>query len=273
MTVIRNKQLPKKPKEIQPIEEELWKLCTLCWNHHPDERLAIEDAISTLAHNSKTRHTQHSYLSSGSFRPSEMKHSNPLSGLENESPPKLSSPRISYIPPPPPRSPYRPTSSKNVASDSSTINTYLKKQDIIATPGMNKLKLPPEQVESPTPSSVLPQQLVLASQPSKPTAFSESSFGELSLLNDKPLPIIPSDDSSLDSPADTITLENPDDAFETSTLTVLAASLPMMTKREHALKELLTSERAYASDLAFIRDVHIPMALGTQLIPKCIIVY
>ena len=35
-----------------------------------------------------------------------------------------------------------------------------------------------------------------------------------------------------------------------------------MTKRYHALHELLSSERAYASDLALIREVHIPLALG-----------
>ncbi|PFH52197.1 hypothetical protein AMATHDRAFT_57560 [Amanita thiersii Skay4041] len=35
-----------------------------------------------------------------------------------------------------------------------------------------------------------------------------------------------------------------------------------MTKRQHALQELLTSERAYASDLALICEVHIPLALG-----------
>ena len=34
------------------------------------------------------------------------------------------------------------------------------------------------------------------------------------------------------------------------------------TKRYHALHELLSSERAYASDLALIREVHIPLALS-----------
>ncbi|KAJ2928619.1 hypothetical protein H1R20_g8433, partial [Candolleomyces eurysporus] len=37
---------------------------------------------------------------------------------------------------------------------------------------------------------------------------------------------------------------------------------PAMTKRQHALHELLSSERAYASDLALIREVHIPLALA-----------
>ncbi|EJD46907.1 hypothetical protein AURDEDRAFT_184148 [Auricularia subglabra TFB-10046 SS5] len=35
-----------------------------------------------------------------------------------------------------------------------------------------------------------------------------------------------------------------------------------IAKREHALRELLDTERSYASDLAVIRDVHIPLALG-----------
>lgn len=41
-----------------------------------------------------------------------------------------------------------------------------------------------------------------------------------------------------------------------------APSPPTMSKRNHALLELLSSERAYASDLALIRDIHIPVALG-----------
>ena len=37
---------------------------------------------------------------------------------------------------------------------------------------------------------------------------------------------------------------------------------PAVPKRNHVLLELLSSERAYASDLAFLRDIHIPLALG-----------
>lgn len=37
---------------------------------------------------------------------------------------------------------------------------------------------------------------------------------------------------------------------------------PALTKRRHALLELLTSERAYASDLALIRDVYMRLASG-----------
>ena len=64
------------------------------------------------------------------------------------------------------------------------------------------------------------------------------------------------------SPVDTI-----DDA-DSSTASSLSLNdspvppPPAISQREHALLELLSSERAYASDLAFIRDVHIPLALG-----------
>ncbi|KAI9465375.1 hypothetical protein BJY52DRAFT_1388898 [Lactarius psammicola] len=37
-----------------------------------------------------------------------------------------------------------------------------------------------------------------------------------------------------------------------------------LTKRTHALLELIESERAYASDLALIRDIHLPVALGHE---------
>jgi dynamin-binding protein len=37
---------------------------------------------------------------------------------------------------------------------------------------------------------------------------------------------------------------------------------PTISKRNHALLELLSSERAYASDLALILDIHMSLALG-----------
>jgi len=47
-----------------------------------------------------------------------------------------------------------------------------------------------------------------------------------------------------------------------SILTNSMSPPPTVSKRNHALLELLSSERAYASDLALIRDIHIPLALG-----------
>ena len=43
-----------------------------------------------------------------------------------------------------------------------------------------------------------------------------------------------------------------------------SAALPAgLSGRPDVLLELFASERAYASDLALIRDVHLPVALGT----------
>ncbi|KAF8058701.1 hypothetical protein FPV67DRAFT_514580 [Lyophyllum atratum] len=63
-----------------------------------------------------------------------------------------------------------------------------------------------------------------------------------------------------DSPI-SISLE---DEATSSSSSSLAQQTPL-TKRQHALHELLSSERAYASDLALIREVHIPLALGQQV--------
>lgn len=45
-----------------------------------------------------------------------------------------------------------------------------------------------------------------------------------------------------------------------------AAQPPVKSKRTHAFLALLSSERSYASDLALIRDIHIPLALGMQFL-------
>lgn len=66
------------------------------------------------------------------------------------------------------------------------------------------------------------------------------------------------------SPVDTID-DGDSSTGSSSSLNNNAASIPpAMSKRDHALLELLSSERAYASDLALIRDIHIPLALGEQ---------
>lgn len=57
---------------------------------------------------------------------------------------------------------------------------------------------------------------------------------------------------------------DPSDASETAS--ELERPQKSLSKREHALHELLSSERAYASDLALIREVHIPLALGEFLL-------
>lgn len=57
----------------------------------------------------------------------------------------------------------------------------------------------------------------------------------------------------------------PDDENTSSSSSSVAPQPSPMSKRHHALHELLSSERAYASDLALIREVHIPLALGIHL--------
>ncbi|KAG9312331.1 hypothetical protein JVU11DRAFT_7647 [Chiua virens] len=102
---------------------------------------------------------------------------------------------------------------------------------------------------------------------------------EAETLQDKALPLPPDqeDELTLDygdeieeedydpdvsppSSTDSFTLELP------SVPAVAGPTLPtqptVMSKRIHALRELLSSERAYTSDLALIRDIHIPLALG-----------
>jgi hypothetical protein len=84
---------------------------------------------------------------------------------------------------------------------------------------------------------------------------------------DKPLPITPlspsspnfTDDSALDSASLRDTIDSPPPSA-TGPTKVFSTGL---TKRTHALLELIESERAYASDLALIRDIHLPVALGT----------
>lgn len=102
---------------------------------------------------------------------------------------------------------------------------------------------------------------------------------EAEALHDKALPLPPDqEDEFIIDYSDEIEEEDydPDPSQPSSTdsftLDVPACPAPagaptpnqpaVMTKRVHALRELLSSERAYASDLALIRDIHIPLALG-----------
>ncbi|KAH8980751.1 hypothetical protein EDB86DRAFT_3236681 [Lactarius hatsudake] len=87
---------------------------------------------------------------------------------------------------------------------------------------------------------------------------------------DKPLPITPSSSSS--SPTLTDVGHSPDSASPGTLIDTPppSATFPPkvlstgLTKRTHALLELIESERAYASDLALIRDIHLPVALGHE---------
>lgn len=83
-----------------------------------------------------------------------------------------------------------------------------------------------------------------------------SSLSESTELSNKKLSV-----SSLpDSPSPLSPVDVDDEGSSTSS--ILNTPPTTVSKRTHALLELLSSERAYASDLALIRDIHIPLALG-----------
>ncbi|KAF9222409.1 hypothetical protein BS17DRAFT_186920 [Gyrodon lividus] len=133
-------------------------------------------------------------------------------------------------------------------------------------------------------------QMVLTSMPMLRDSFGGSLTAllatlEAETLQDKELPLPPShedehaigynDDTEEDEDSDpdpsqpssteSLTLELGDPPSLGMSAVAGAATLnqpTVVTKRMHALLELLTSERAYASDLALIRDIHIPLALG-----------
>ena len=88
---------------------------------------------------------------------------------------------------------------------------------------------------------------------------------------DKPFPITPLSTSSSPIltdgssprrdglPQDPIDPRPPSPAFH---LKIPPTRLTRLTKRNHALLDLIESERDYVSDLALIRDIYLPVALG-----------
>ncbi|KAI0800196.1 hypothetical protein C8Q74DRAFT_1313919 [Fomes fomentarius] len=83
---------------------------------------------------------------------------------------------------------------------------------------------------------------------------------------DKPLPLTPQPSDSMPLPLSSVDPEEDNDdetLLPKSMSTSSRSSAPtIVSKRDHALSELLASERSYASDLAVIGDVHVPLALG-----------
>ena len=84
---------------------------------------------------------------------------------------------------------------------------------------------------------------------------------------DKPLPVTPS--SSFSSPIstdgsspDSAPVRGPIDPPHPSATFQPKVLPPKLIKRTHALLDLIESERDYASDLALIRDIYLPIALG-----------
>ena len=95
----------------------------------------------------------------------------------------------------------------------------------------------------------------LASRPESPQSMTTPEEGAMDRTSQSTRP----ESSSLDS------FTMVDSSSPVSSKAPSVSQQPSMTKRQHALHELLSSERAYASDLALMRDIHIPLALGEFL--------
>ena len=102
------------------------------------------------------------------------------------------------------------------------------------------------------------------------------SFQHPELPPDKPLPITPLSTTSstlisvsaLDSPSVRDSLDTPPhSATPSSKVTANGTS-----KQTHALLELIESERAYASDLVLIRDIHLPPSVCVFILPHILVI-
>lgn len=148
-------------------------------------------------------------------------------------------------PPLPPRSPLRPRANARPADARSSISldsvaemTLIHSRSLGTLSGLLDSR---SRIRSKTPEKPLPM------PPPSPQADSAEAEGE----DDSNVLIMPLRDGPPPLPS--------------------PGAAPV-SKRTHALLELLSSERAYASDLALIRDIHIPLALGTSspLSSRCV---
>lgn len=205
-----------------------------------------------------------------SFRLSSSTSNTETSDSASFSPPSSPSLFAAISPPRPPRSPLRPTPPTRRASAS-----LLKHEQIDLSPDCDEMPLSHSR-------SLGSFSGLLASQP----ASAKSSRSVRSQTPDKPLPITPDpsisavsvndDDRDRDREPENDQKELEDalsvnSEFVSLSVPASGSSLgpgsflqprPTVSKRVHALEELLSTERAYASDLALIRDVHIPLASG-----------
>jgi len=168
-------------------------------------------------------------------------------------------PESSNSPPLPPRSPLRPQASPRAASNDAPVqdmpHPMLRMSSSSFSIGSLIDTLPPTNI-------ITIDGAFLGDKPKPPTLLSVSRTPS----PDKPLPITPLstssptsiDDSALDSPR----LRDPLDSPPSSATVPCKVAANGTSKRTHALIELIESERAYASDLALIRDIHLPVALG-----------
>jgi hypothetical protein len=157
----------------------------------------------------------------------------PLRSPLRPPPRSLSSPKVLPMPPPMLR-----MGSSSTFSVNTLVDPFPTTDIVIDGPFLSvKPKVPPLLAVPRTPSPDKPLPITPSSTSSSPTSTDENS-----------------PDSA--SPRDPIDSPPPSATYQPK---VLSSGL---TKRTHALLELIESERAYASDLALIRDIHLPVALG-----------
>jgi len=175
--------------------------------------------------------------------------SRPSLTLSQTHTPESPSPRIAS-PPLPVRSPLRPAA-RSISSQSASgpAKTRLNRAYSLDTPSTSELDDFAAIVKTAIPLSfqMRDQHNFPAMEELLDALNSDDSFMS------KSLPLRP------DSP---LSLSLLDDENDISYVAPSTQPQTPMTKRHHALHELLSSERAYASDLALIREVHLPLALG-----------
>jgi hypothetical protein len=165
----------------------------------------------------------------------------------------------SKSPPLPPRSPLRPQASSRPDSQDATVQDMpppMLRMSSLSTFSVETL------IDSLPASSIIIDGTFLSDKSKPPRLLPVSRTPS----PDKPLPITPLstssptsiDDSTLDSPRLPDLRHSPPSSAAVPSKAVTNGT----SKRTHALLELIESERAYASDLALIRDIHLPVALG-----------
>ncbi|KAF8633352.1 hypothetical protein AX17_004524 [Amanita inopinata Kibby_2008] len=185
------------------------------------------------------------------------------SGSPSSSPISPSSPN-SLLPPVPARSPLRPPT--RLRTTSSMTRSSLGTQN---NSNWSQVSVKPD-----TPPPLAPEDtaFVAGADPPIPGSFplrNPSSFQTLDGLLDV-IANLNADDSlkrktfmsRADSPLSIPHTDADEERSSSSSSSLGQSHSPPMTKRRHALQELLASERAYAADLALLCEVHIPLALG-----------
>ncbi|KAG6853668.1 hypothetical protein C0991_002466 [Blastosporella zonata] len=149
-------------------------------------------------------------------------------------------------PPPPPASPPLPVRSPLRPISRSTSGASSMTEPTTARPLRPRRPATPPALDIEDFASIVEEPLPLTF----PLHHQSYTIEESHAVESKTLPLRPESPISIE------------DENSSSSSSSMAPPQSPMTKRQHALHELLSSERAYASDLALIREVHIPLALG-----------